>query len=539
MKKIPQITLLLAVLFALAATGCVKKRAYKAREVDYDAIVIGAGMGGLSAATHLQLGGMNTLLVEQHYKVGGCTTSFERGEFNFDAALHEMSMGGGPNGGLVMGVLRKAGLLDRVELIRVPQLGRSIFPSFEFVAPEGEDEYFAALAEKWPEEKEKIAEFRQLMRDLAEEVTELRDLYMANPVKALLTKLTLPLRQRKLFKYHNKTIGEVLDSYFGDNEEIKAVVAQFWVYYGPPPSRQWSIIYLIAQYGYILNGGWQIKGSSQALADAYRERFEELGGTVMTDTMVTSIDVEDNRVLGIEIDSGKKFSSSYVVSNADPYQTFFKLVGKDRTPKQIVDKVKKLEPSNSFAGVYLGLDVTPEFWGVEEYEIFLNRSLDADALYEASMAGRWDEGFMSMTLYGNLGDPFYAPEGKSVVTLHAYSDIDYWPEPGEEYTRKKDEMMDALISMAEEILPGLRDHIEIQVGMTPRTIKNYTLNQAGTPYGLNFTVEQQNRIEIPTGIDGLYMAGSWTWPSHSVGLAQTSGYLASQMIIKESGRLED
>ena len=69
--------------------------------------------------------------------------------------------------------------------------------------------------------------------------------------------------------------------------------------------------------------------------------------------------------------------------------------------------------------------------------------------------------------------------------------------------------------------------------MTPRTIKNYTLNQKGTPYGLNFTVEQQNRIEIPTPIEGLYLAGSWTWPSHSVGLAQASGYLASQMILKE------
>ena len=216
-----------------------------------------------------------------------------------------------------------------------------------------------------------------------------------------------------------------------------------------------------------------------------------------------------------------------------------KLVGEDKTPEPLLKKIKKMEPSSSFAGVYLGIDVTPAHWGVEEYEIFLNRSLDADQVYEKSMSGDWDEGFVSITLYGNLHDPFYAPEGKSVLSIHAYSDIDDWPAPGEEYTAKKEAMMETLISMAEEVLPGLRDHIEVKVGMTPRTIKNYTLNQKGTPYGLNFTVEQQNRIEIPTDIDGLYLAGSWTWPSHSVGLAQVSGYLASQMILKEAGKLEE
>jgi phytoene dehydrogenase-like protein len=88
--------------------------------------------------------------------------------------------------------------------------------------------------------------------------------------------------------------------------------------------------------------------------------------------------------------------------------------------------------------------------------------------------------------------------------------------------------------VAETIMPGLRDHIVVRVGMTPRTINNFTLNHRGAPYGFAFTPQQSERIPIPSVIDGLYLVGSWTWPSHGVGMAQVSGYLAARMILGES-----
>jgi prolycopene isomerase len=199
-------------------------------------------------------------------------------------------------------------------------------------------------------------------------------------------------------------------------------------------------------------------------------------------------------------------------------------------------QLERMEPSNSMVGVYLGLDVPMSHFGVSDYEIFVNTSLDANEMYDDAMAGRYDKGFISVTLYSNLGDPFYAPPGKSVVTINTYSEKALWPPPGPEYEAQKREMMDALILMAERVLPGLRDHIEVEVGMTPRTIESFTLNHDGVPYGWSFTPEQHARMEIPTPIDGLYMAGAWTWPAHSVGMAQVSGYFAARMIINKSGR---
>ncbi|MCK9461302.1 MAG: NAD(P)/FAD-dependent oxidoreductase [Proteobacteria bacterium] len=523
----------LAAAFACTCCSAVQKSDQKA--TDYDAIVVGAGMGGLSAATHMAARGMNVLLLEQHYKVGGCTTSFERGDFKFDAALHEMSVGGGREKALLFTLLEQAGIRDKVELIRIPDLGRSIFPGFEFTSPAGEDEYVAALSARWPDEADGAEKFRDLMSRVHDEISELRTLYLGNPVKAMLTKLALPLRQRTLFKYRVATLEEVLDETFED-PEIKAVASQFWNYHGPPPRKQWAIIYLAANYGYLINGAWQIKGSSQALSDAYAARIAELGGTVMTDSRVSRILVEDGAVGGVETEAGERFTAPYVVSNADPYQTFYRLVGRENTPRKMLRKLEEMEPSNSLVGVYLGLDVPIEHFGVRDYEIFVNTSLDANAMYDAAMAGRYEEGFESVTLYSNLDDPFYAPPGKSVVTINTYSNKALWPEPGPAYEAQKRKMMDALILMAERVLPGLREHIEVEVGMTPRTIESFTLNHDGVPYGWNFTPEQHARMDIPTDIDGLYMAGAWTWPAHSVGMAQVSGYMAARMIVNESGR---
>jgi len=531
----PSCSALAALAAITACLGCSAIPKVDGKAPDYDAIVVGAGMGGLSAATHLAARGMHVLLLEQHYKVGGCTTSFERGDFKFDAALHEMSVGGGREKALLFTLLEQAGIRDKVELIRIPDLGRSYFPGFEFTSPAGEKEYAAALTARWPEEAGGIRKFGELMSRVTDEISELRTLYLGNPVKAALTKLALPLRQRTLFKYRMATLEEVLDETFED-PEIKAVASQFWNYHGPPPRRQWALIYLAAHYGYLMNGAWQIKGSSQALSDAYAARIAELGGEVKTDTRVAKILVEDGQVGGVETAAGERFTAPFVVSNADPYQTFYSLVGRDKTPRKMLRKLEEMEPSNSMVGVYLGLNVPIDHFGVREYEVFVNTSLDANAMYDAAMAGRYEEGFESVTLYSNLGDPFYAPPGKSVVTINTYSNKALWPAPGPAYEMQKREMMDALILMAERVLPGLREHIEVEVGMTPRTIESFTLNHDGVPYGWNFTPEQHARMDIPTDIDGLYMAGAWTWPAHSVGMAQVSGYMAARMIINESGR---
>lgn len=519
------------------STGCKQRQSVSSSPPEYDAVIIGSGMGGLSAAVHLANAGLKVLVLEQHYKVGGCTTSFSRGEFSFDASLHEMSLGGGE--GIIRILLKKAGVLDKVELIKIPTLGQSIFPDFKFTHPNGLSTLKAELKKNWPLEHANFDKFFSTLDKMHDETMELRDLYLGNPLKQLFTKLTIPLRAPHLTKYYKKTVNELLDEYFED-KQLKSVMSQFWLYHGPPPSEQWSLIYFIASYSYWKNGAWQIKGSSQALSNAFRDRIVELGGEVRTSTLVTKILVENNRARGVETESGETILTRNVISNADPYQTFYKLVGIDKTPRKIRRKLRDMKPSNSLAGVYLGLDVEPSFFGIDEYEIFYNTSYNEDAMFKSMMQGDYENGLLSLTFYSNLGDPFYAPPGKSVLTIHVYSDISTWPERGAGYDEYKEKFVDRLIAMAENVLPGLREHIEVKVGMSPRTIKRYTLNHGGVPYGMDFTVDQSgDLLQIPTGIDKLYMAGAWSFPGHSVSNSQLSGYLTSQLILREEGLIKD
>ncbi len=521
----------------LGSLGCAAKAIPKDIPVDYDVIVVGAGMGGLSAGVHLAVAGKKVLVLEQHFQVGGCATSFERGDYNFDAAMHVTSIGGGETG-IVLTLMEKAGIMDKVKMVPISNLGRVVMPGIDFVHPNGVEATVKALSERWPKEKKNIERFYTMVGKMNKELLMLRKLFMANPVAALFVKLTVPFKHRTLARYYNSTLDEVLDEYFED-ENLKAVISQFWIYQGPPPSKQWALIYLVAYHTFLENGAWQYEGSSQALSNAYSARIEELGGTVKTGTLVTAINVDDKgRVTGVETESGEKYTSRYVVSNADPYQTFFKLVGEDKTPRRLAKKIKEMRPNNSLAGVYLGLDVDHTFFGIDDYEIFYSSSINSDAMFDNMMNGKYEDAFITITVSSVLGDPFYSPKGMTTVSIQAVSNYDNWPERGPAYEKKKSEMTEKLIDLAENVLPGLRDHIVEKVAMTPRTIESFTMNHKGIPYGWDFTVDQSDRLPLETGIGGLYLAGAWAWPSHSIAMTQLSGYLATRLILNKEGELD-
>lgn len=487
-------------------------------------------MGGLSAATHLAAGGLRVLVLEQHEKVGGLASSFQRDGFVFDTALHEMSIGAGE--GSPRQILEQCGVWDKVELIRIPELFRAVYPDFEFVLDSDSNAAIGEMCRRWPDECDNVREFYALMTEVHEEVAELRTLYRSSPFSATVTLLVAPFRQPRLFRYRETTVEELLDEHFQD-PDLKRVLASLWPYYGPPPSRLFAPTYMLATHSYMEYGAWQIKGTAQRLSDAYRERIEELGGEVRTSTLVASIEVEGDRVAGVTTAAGEKLTSRYVVSNADPYQTFLKLIDRAHVPDDLIEDLGELEPASSVVGVYLGLDVEPSFFGVDDYEIIYFAGDDHDEMNRAMLEGRWREGWVTITYYSMLDPETYAPPGKSVVVLNAYSDFDWWPHDPAEYESAKREMMDQLIDLAGRALPGLAEHIEVEVGMTPRTVAQYTLQHRGVPYGFASTPEQPMRVSSKTPIDGLYLAGSWTFPFHGVSMAQVSGYKAAQLILDE------
>lgn len=525
-----------AVIFLLTL-GCATHKTV-APQIDYDVIIVGAGMGGLSAAAHLAVNDVKVLVLEQHDKVGGCTTNFQRGDFTFDSSLHQMAGGGpGKKNRALYKLLEITGVGKKVELIELPHFYRSIYPGVDITLPSNWKGFKDALKQKWPEEEEGIEKFHEICSSFMDELLSLKYMFRESGMKQFFIKAMVPIRQRTLFTWKDKTFKDLMDHCF-KNEDIKAVVSQLWVYYGAPVPEQSALISMAATESYLGDGVWHIKGTSQALSDAYAERIRELGGEIKTDTLVTGITIKDGVATGVRTESGDTYTSRYVVSNTDPYQLTYKLVGKEHFPDDYIERLKKLKPANSLYGVYLGLNIDLKKLGYHDTEIFYNTSKDSTVLYKHMMEGNFKDGAVAITIYSNYNDPIYAPSGKSVVVLNAYSGIDAWPEyQSDAYYEMKDKKEEELINLAAKVIPELAnpDNIEEKDAFTPHTIKRYTMNKGGIVYGFYLSPDQWQKIPNNTPIDNVFITSSWSQAWHGVASAQVNGWRAARLVMDSEG----
>jgi phytoene dehydrogenase-like protein len=525
--------------------GCAPTSRIETPATDFDVIVIGAGLGGLSAATHLAVHNYKVLVIEQHDKVGGCATLFHRDEFVFDASLHAMA-GGGPgkkDRGLNR-LLKLWGIDQKVEFIELPEFYRVISgradgaANLDITLPGNWEGFKAALKERWPEESEGIEKFHRICEGTYNDMLALKYMYRYGRMKAMATKAMAPFRQRMFLKYRNKTLQDVMDECFTD-EDIKMAVSQLWVFYGAPVDQQTALIGLAATETYLSDGAWHIKGTSQALSDAYADRIEELGGIVKLNTLVSKVTMENGRATGVETDKGQTYTARYIVANTDPYQLTHRLIGRKHFPDKYIRRLENLKPANSLFGVYMGLNVDLAERGYQDTEIFYSRrKADSSVMHDAMMRGDFRDSMVAITIYSNMGDPIYAPSGKSVVTLTAYSDIAIWPEYGSAYDAFKTKKVDELVALAAEVIPELGDpaRVWIKEGYTPRTLQRYTMNRDGVVYGFYLTPHTWEKVPNHTPVPNVFIASNWSQAWHGMGSAQVNGQRAAQLIIDREKR---
>ncbi len=523
-----------ALLCALAGCGVGSRPTH---EADYDVIIVGGGLGGLSAGAHLASNGLKVLVLEQHQKVGGCATNFTRGEFVFETSLHEMNGGGPIDTPGTYALLEACGVYDKLKdkLYRLPEFYRSVYPEgLDITMPADWEGWDAALKERWPDQTEGIDLFHATCEKTFADALGVLDLYRYSPLKAFLTKAMVPLKHKTLYRWNGRSAQELMDECFTD-DDIKAVVSQLWVYYGPPTRDLAALELLTATYAYLTEGAWHVKGTSQEMSNAYVERILELGGEVKTGTLVTKIVIEDGMARGVQTEYGDLYSARYIVANTDPYQLVFTLIGQENLPASYVKKIRDIRPANSLFGVYLGLTIDLKKRGYTDTEIFKNSTKDSAVMYENMMSGNFREGGASITIYSNYGDPIYAPPGKSVVVLHSYCDWDIWPKDQAEYEKMKQEKARELIDLAATVIPEIADpaNVEVMEVVTPVSINEFTMNYHGVVYGPAATPDQFLMLPPSTPIDNVFMASNWN--QHGMGPAHLNGFKAARMILDREG----
>ncbi len=193
----------------------------------YEAVVIGAGNAGMTAAATLAKSGVRTLLLERHNIPGGCATSFCRGRFEFEVALHQLSgLGSAAAPGPLRSTLYGLDVLDRVEFVEMKNLYRVAVPGqLDITLPANREGVVRALQERFPEEGEAIEAFFDLVYDYFNQFIAI--FFLRDPE---VTREKYPL----YFEYALKPAQEVLDRHFRD-PLLKLALGAYWCYIGVPP----------------------------------------------------------------------------------------------------------------------------------------------------------------------------------------------------------------------------------------------------------------------------------------------------------------
>jgi all-trans-retinol 13,14-reductase len=501
-------------------------RARRRAANDYDAIIIGSGLGGLACATAFARQGFAPLVIEQHDKPGGFATAFPRpGGFLFDVSLH--STGAGERNG-VRNLIAGLPEITDVEFVMHPSLFRAIYPEHDIRAPQRDPNgYVAMVAGLFPDEREGIEELFADMRGLTDEVTRI------SAAGGRVDMSRFPVDFPYLFRLNGKTWGEMVDAHLRDRK-LKAIVSSQWGYYGLPPSRLSCFYYALPFMSYLTNGGCYPKGRSQDISNALARYITGHGGKVLLNTRVEKILVSDQTATGVATADGTQYSARAVVSNADPFATFQRMIADQSALAQYEAAWDRYSVSLSCFQVFLGLkrDLVGKL-GLTDSEVFVDPGYDPEAGYTQALAGDVEHGGFGLSLYDAIYHG-YSPPGKNTINILALQgygpwerlEADYLAGRKTAYNAEKKRMADILIDNVERtLLPGLRDSIEVMDASTPLTNVRYTGHHRGAIYGWDQTVNNSGstRIGHATPIKNLYLAGAWSRPGHGYGAVIPSG----------------
>ena len=501
----------------------------------YDAVVIGAGIGGITAGALLAHRDLSTLVVEQHYLPGGVCSTVKRDGVAMDAGaalLFGFSPGVDSPHTWVMNTLdQEIEMIVHDSLYRMHfQGGRSVTFWQDF------ERYLAELTAAFPGREEQFRGFYEECFDLYAAMT-------ANPtplspdtmprVEGLKMLLRHPFRTRRLLKAMNTSLEPLLQRWVKD-PEVKGffdlLIASCYCTKVEETPLMLAAAIVAGTHG-ADGGACYPAGSPQMLPNKLELALERNGGQVLYRHLVERILIRDGRACGVRLRDGTEITADHVVSDADVYQLYGKLLPPDAVSDERRRWAEAQVPSNSAVVIYLGVDAAAIPEGTRHIEALI----DDLAVLEKNNC---------FAYIPSIDDPSVAPEGMhSMSILCSAGDWD-WPRPsdpryqGEEYDRRKRELAEEVLDRLEaRLFPDLRKHIRCMEIGTPSTVERFTLKSWGSVGGPKQMLGQHlfRRLKARTEIERLYAVGDSTVLGEGVVSVTASAVGAVNMVLQDRG----
>jgi len=491
-------------------------------------IVIGAGIGGLSAAIRLAARGYSVTLVEANAQVGGKMSEISAGGYRWDTGPSVITMRHALDD-LFASADRK--LDDYLTLLPVDPLTRYFYPDGVILDATRDLARMAAQIER-------IGDARDLEGYLAylsyaariHRITGAAFIYSDPPTLGKLART--PLRDMPAVD-PLRTMDQSIRG-FVKSPKLRQLLGRFATYVGASPFLAPATLNVIAHVE--LNGGvWYPQGGIYAIARAFAHLADEIGVITRLNTRVSRICVEAGAVMGVELDNGEIVRADAVIANLDVATVYEKLLPREVAAPRL-KHYTSVDPSCSGFILLLGVDKTHDT--LAHHNIFFSSDSrrEFDDIFRRELPPDDPTIYLAIT---SKTDADHAPTGGEnwyvLVNAPALSEnpaaatAAWWADHADAYA---DQIIGQLAARGFDV----RGHVVEQKILTPVDIERMSGARRGALYGASSN-DRFNALRRPHNrardVRGLYFAGGTTHPGGGVPMVTLSGAVAARYVIED------
>ncbi len=489
----------------------------------FDAVVIGSGLGGLTASALLAKAGHNVCLLERKASLGGAASCYRMGELTIDAALHQTADPHDPRE-IKHHILKRLDLLDKINWVPVGGLhtvhGGPVGEAFTL--PRGFAEAREALSRRFPAARKPIRRTIAKIENLYTTTAKLTDARRNRSLMQLAGALT---GGSLMASGWNNSVDDAFSREFGGDEAVKLALAANLLYYSADPRRLWWMFFAAGQGGFLGAGGTYIQGGSRMLVEKLREVTVQLGGTVLPDTAATAIELnrEGAACAVIAAANGEKPSQRFearVVLAAPPPQVIAGMLP-EHAASRFSAAFEGRPPSTTLFALHLGLKTNPAQFGLADYSVIhlpswmtsLRDYPQSAALLKAGPAGKMP--ILCISNYGAIDAGLNDGSGPKLVSVVGLDDIANWRGLSkDEEAARRDAWLDVILADLDRHYPGFAGAVGEKTFQSAASMERYLGTPGGALYGFEplppATPFWKGRPRTPeTPIPGLFLASAW------------------------------
>lgn len=481
----------------------------------YDAIVIGSGIGGLACAAMLaKHGGKKVLVLERHYTPGGFTHVFHRPGYDWDVGVHYI-------GDVAPGSPTRRVFDDisdgRIEWADMGDVyDRVIIDGDTYDLPKGRRNLRNALVTWFPEDEQAIDAYFAAVRSA---VSASMPFQAGKTFPSAIATVAAPLVRRNFRRWSDRTTREVLEE-LTDNQRLIAVLTAQCGDYGLPPARSSFAMHALVANHYF-RGGYYPVGGSGVIADSIIPVIEQAGGTVLINAEVAQVVVEKGRAVGVRMAADDKvIRAPQIISDAGVVNTFTRLLPRDVAEKAgLPANLDQVSPSLGHLCLYLGFEKTAAELDLPKYNLWIYPNDDYDGTFERSRHDPSADLPLVYVSFPSAKDPDFGRRhpGRSTVDVITAAPYEWfeawqgsrWKRRAADYDAFKDQLAQRMLEAVYSQLPQLRGQVAIAEVSTPLTTQHFAGYSRGELYGLDHTPQRlrQGFLKPATPIPGLYLTG--------------------------------